>query len=188
MNPDRQSGLALISVLLVMALVLLLVAGMLRSHQLLISSASQQIHALQLWHLALAGESFARQRLSREIDASPATVNLTQPWAGTHTIELAPGALRIRIEDLAGRFNLGALARQGQLDSITLQRWQRLCQSLDLSALEGLALSGLALLDPSQLRMLPGVEGEALQRLRPWVAWAQHQHGIASIAGGARGA
>ncbi|WP_166358058.1 type II secretion system protein GspK [Pseudomonas akapageensis] len=178
MNPDRQTGLALISVLLVMALVLLLVAGMLRSHQLSISSTGQQIRSLQFWHLALAGENLARQRLRRDAEAILATVNLAQPWAGARDIELAPGTLRVHIEDLAGRFNLAALAQQGQVDQITLQRWQRLCQSLGLPLLDVQALSNQMLLDPSQLRLIPGVQGQALQQLRPLVAVLPSEAGL----------
>lgn len=178
MNPDRQTGLALISVLLVMALVLLLVAGMLRSHQLSISSTGQQIRSLQLWHLALAGENLARQGLRRDAEAMRTTVNLAQPWAGARDVQLALGTVRVRIEDLAGRFNLAALAQQGQVDQITLQRWQRLCQSLGLPLLDVQALSNQMLLDPSQLRLIPGAQGQALQQLRPLIAVLPSEAGL----------
>lgn len=44
----RQQGVALLSVLLVMSLALLLTAGMLRSHQLMVQSSARQVHQVQL--------------------------------------------------------------------------------------------------------------------------------------------
>ncbi len=178
MSPERQTGLALISVLLIMALAMLLVAGMLRSHQLLVSSTGQQLDAVRLWHLALAGENLARQRLPRQTVDTPATVNYSQPWAQSSTFALASGTLRIHIEDLAGRFNLGTLVRKGQVDSITFKRWQRLCHSLGIEVPDVQALGGQHLLDLSQLRLLPGVTHQTLQRLRPWVAVLPREAGL----------
>lgn len=42
MRAERQAGVVLISVLLVMALTLMIVAGMLRSHQVAVSGVARQ--------------------------------------------------------------------------------------------------------------------------------------------------
>jgi general secretion pathway protein K len=86
---------------------------------------------------------------------------------------MAPGfdvedaQILIDIDDLAGRFNLNALLRQGQVDQVTLNRWARLLELLDLPPLQLSQVGPLREL--SQLRLLPGIDARLLQRLEPWV-------------------
>lgn len=158
MSAVRQGGLALVTVLLVMALLTLLVAGMLRSHQMLVAGVGQQLEANALLQLALAGE----RSLLRQL-ADPG-----QPRA--QQLAIADNRLHLHVEDLAGRLNLSALVGREGLDPVLLQRWQRLCASLQITAPALDTLVGQTILDVSQLRQLPGVSQQAYERLRPWVA------------------
>ncbi len=171
---NRQRGVALISVLLVMSLALLLTGGMLRNHRLVVKSTAQQLHQVQLRQVGFAGERWALQLLrSPEMQASR-SVNLAQAWAqATPPFEVEGGALHIRVEDLAARFNLSALLTGGQVDSLTQQRWARLLALLhidhpDLDRLSTSYPGGLT--DLSQLRVLPNVDGDVLRRLQPMIA------------------
>ncbi|MDH0730829.1 type II secretion system protein GspK [Pseudomonas sichuanensis] len=154
----RQRGLALVTVLLVMALLTLLVAGMLRSHQLLVAGVGQQLEANQLLQLASAGERILLRQLADEGRARP------------QQLLVADSRLELRVEDLGGRLNLGALIGREAIDPVLLERWQRLCASLQISAPAVDMLVGQTILDVSQLRQLPGLSLEAFERLRPWVA------------------
>jgi general secretion pathway protein K len=164
----RQRGVALISVLLVLSLALLLVGGLLRSHRVLLHSSAQQLQQVQLRQLGLAGEDWARVVLEDSAITSSGPVDLSQDWARIEPVLEVDGAeLRIAIEDLSGRLNLNALLALGQIDQVTLGRWSRLLALLDLPPL---ALPQVGpVQELSQLRLLPGVDGQTLRRLEPWV-------------------
>lgn len=165
----RQRGIALISVLLVMSLVLLITGGLLRSHRLSLQSSGQAVQHVQLRQWAMAGETWALLQLQEAASASRTTVDLTQAWARmSPDFDIEGAQLHVGIEDLAGRFNLNALLRQGRIDQVTLNRWGRLLERLELAPL---SLSQVGVLNElSQLRLLPGVDGQHLRRLEPWVA------------------
>jgi general secretion pathway protein K len=164
----RQRGVALISVLLVLSLALLLVGGLLRSHRVLLHSSAQQLQQVQLRQLGLAGEDWARVVLEDSGITSSGPVDLSQDWARIEPVLEVDGAeLRVAIEDLSGRLNLNALLALGQIDQVALGRWSRLLALLDLPPL---ALPQVGpVQELSQLRLLPGIDGQTLRRLEPWV-------------------
>lgn len=164
----RQHGVALISVLLVLSLALLLVGGLLRSHRLLLHSSAQQLQQVQLRQLGLAGEDWARVVLESSGIKPSGPVDLSQDWALLWPVLEVDGAeLHIGIEDLSGRLNLNGLLALGQVDQVTLGRWTRLLALLDLPPL---ALPQVGpVQELSQLRLLPGIDGQTLRSLEPWV-------------------
>jgi len=171
----RQRGVALISVLLIMSLALLVTAGMLRSHRLVLQISAQQLHQMHARQLGFAAEAWALQLLRNpELDEQK-TVNLAQEWARSKPpFEAENDEIQVSIEDLAGRFNLNTLFKSGQIDQVTLERWSRLLAQLeippmDLEAMQTSSPAG-GLSDLSQLRLLPGIDGEVLRRLQPWIA------------------
>jgi general secretion pathway protein K len=165
----HQRGVALISVLLVLSLALLLVGGMLRSHRLLLHSSAQQLQQVQLRQLGLAAEAWARAVLEGSVDNQAGSIDLSQDWARlAPALTLDDAGIEVDIEDLSGRLNLNPLLTRGQIDQVTLGRWARLLTLLDLPALS-LPQVG-AVQELSQLRLLPGIDGQTLQRLEPWVA------------------
>lgn len=165
----RQRGVALLSVLLIMSLALLLTAGMLRSHYLMLQSSARQVHQVQLRQLALSAEAWAMLALKNTGNDEQPMVHLAQEWARLTWPFDADGAhIGIQVEDLSGRFNLNVLLGDGQIDQVTQQRWSRLLASLGIKPL---SLTGSApLRELSQLRLLPGVDAEMLRLLEPWVA------------------
>jgi general secretion pathway protein K len=164
----RQRGVALISVLLVMSLALLIIGSVLRSHRLLLQSSGQQLQQMHLKEIALGNESWTLLRLQDAGQTPGNTVDLTQDWSAVRGYVIEDTQVLVAVEDLAGRFNLNALLIQGQIDQVTLSRWNHLLELLELPAMP-LEQVG-ALREPSQLRLLPGVDGERLRRLEPWVA------------------
>ncbi len=169
MKNARQRGVALITVLLVMALLTVLVANMLRSHQGMLGSVRQQIDASRLLQLAHAGERQALMQLKQQAATLLQVTHGGQPWAQARLLGLEQGQVRLRLEDLSGRFNIAALTARKPLDPVLLKRWQQLCRALQIEAPVLDSLAGQRMLDPSQLRALPGVDDEVMTRLRPWV-------------------
>lgn len=165
----RQNGIALISVLLLMSLALLITGVLLRNHRISLQSSGQQLQQLQLRQLASAGETWAMALLQDAALAGHKSVDLSQDWArSAPAIALEDAQIDVAIEDLAGRLNLNLLLLNGKVDQVTLGRWTRLLALLGLPPLE-LEQVG-ALRELSQLRHLPGIDGQLLQQLEPWVA------------------
>ncbi|WP_073524743.1 general secretion pathway protein GspK [Pseudomonas fluorescens] len=169
---QRQRGVALLSVLLVMSLALLLTAGMLRSHHLMVQSSARQIHQLQLRQLALSAEAWAMVTLMAPHDDASSLTHHGQAWSRASWPFDAHGArVTLEIEDLSARLNINALLGTGQVDQVIEQRWLRLLASLGLPALDLRAAGDVpAQRELSQLRLLPGIDGQTLRRLDPWVA------------------
>ena len=110
---SRQSGVALMSVLLIVAIVSALVYHLVERHSLVVAQTRATLFGDQSLAYALGAEAFARQILfddwaqeeSRGFDA------LTEPWAQPlEPFEIESGFLELWIEDLQGRFNLNALS------------------------------------------------------------------------------
>lgn len=169
---QRQQGIALLSVLLVMSLALLLTAGMLRSHQLMVKSSARQVHQVQLRQLALSAEAWAMVTLAATSEDERARVHNGQAWARmSWPFEGQDARITLRVEDLSARFNVNALLGGGQVDQVAEQRWLRLLAALGLPPLDLRAAGSVAeLRELSQLRLLPGIDGATLRQLAPWVA------------------
>lgn len=169
---NRQRGVVLLSVLLVMSLALLLTAAMLRSHHLMVQSSVRQMHQLQLRQLGLSAEAWAMVVLKATGNEDSSLVHQGQPWARIAWPADAQDAhVALGIEDLSARLNLNTLLAEGQVDQVTEQRWLRLLASLGLKPLDLRAAGQVTpLRELSQLRVVPGVDGATLQRLEPWVA------------------
>ncbi|MFU3618539.1 type II secretion system minor pseudopilin GspK [Pseudomonas paraeruginosa] len=174
-----QRGVALISVLLITALVTLVISDMLARQRLNLASGANQSAQLQLWQLALSGEAWARQQLLADLgDADGlARVHLGQRWAsGAQEFEIEGGHIRIQLQDLGARFNLDRL-RDGR-DHISRARYQRLLALLGLAPHDPARLPAplghdgkpLPFADASELWRLEALDAAGMRRLRPWVA------------------
>jgi general secretion pathway protein K len=136
---SRQRGMALITVLLVVAVVTVVSAGIIARQQLSIRSSANQLHVRQAWHYALGGETLAKAILQRDLRQGDPQVpidHLGEAWAKPR----APfaldegGELRVQIIDLTGRFNLNSLLRQDQPNEAAVAQLRRLLLGLQIEA------------------------------------------------------
>ncbi|MBK3869189.1 general secretion pathway protein GspK [Pseudomonas stutzeri] len=200
----HQRGVALITVLLVVAIVTVVSAAMVARQQLSIRASSNQLQARQAWHYALGGEALAQAMLARDLQGgepgATAIDHFLEPWAQPlPAFEIEQGEIRVRIEDLAGRFNLNDLLRDQQPNPAAVAQFRRLLLRLQISApyaerlldwldpdqqpsgelgAEDNAYLGLdppyrsagrRLYDLSELRLLLDMREEDFQRLAPYV-------------------
>lgn len=158
---NRARGVALITVLLVMALVAVIAAEMLRRGNYLRSSFAGQLLSRQAYYYALGGEAFARQLLALDLQgANKGRDTLDEAWALTEDaapFEIDDGAMTLRIRDLQGRFNLNNVVdAEGVVRADGLAQWRNLLAAQGLSA--GYADEWLDWVDADQQRSASGAE------------------------------
>ena len=111
---SRQSGVALISVLLVFSIAAVIASDVATRSYRDVRKTANLINSKQAEHYALSGEQFARQILYRDFELSKKRPikadSLSDQWAsGLDSFTIEGGEIRIEIEDLQGRFNLNNL-------------------------------------------------------------------------------
>ena len=134
---NGQRGVALITVLLVVALVTVVGAGLIARQQLAIRSSGNLLVHNQAWHYALGGELLAKAILREDLrrgDARQPLDHPAEPWA--QPMKPFPfdegGTLQLRLEDATGRFNLNALALPDNAGLQAFAQFQRLLRLLDI--------------------------------------------------------
>ncbi len=134
-GPKQQQGVALISVLLVFALVTLLAAQMLDRSYLDMRRAGNLANGKQAYYLAVAGEEYGRQLLARDYQQDKSKADtLVDLWAQDFdAFQMEEGELHIEVSDLQGRFNLNnVISSQGGLDMARYQQLKDLLNTLEL--------------------------------------------------------
>ncbi|MFM7783529.1 MAG: type II secretion system minor pseudopilin GspK [Gammaproteobacteria bacterium] len=195
-----QRGVALITVMLVFVLATMIATQMLRSSYMAMRRTGNLVDSTQARYFALGAEELGRQLLLEDAKSARAgqeSDHLGETWARDGLqFEIEDGQLEIAISDLAGRFNLNNLVdANGKTLPVEVARFARLLQLLQIdpsvatmaadwvdadestarggseaSELGLRALLNRPMVDPSELRILPGLEGEAWARLEHFVA------------------
>lgn len=130
---QRQKGIALITVILIVSVVMALAYHLLTHHSLTISSSKLLIDRTQLREYAIGGELFAREILHAdwEDEDTQATDTLSEKWSDPlEPLLFDDGNLSVQIHDLSARFNLNGLVGRHGPDNIL--RFQRLLEILGL--------------------------------------------------------
>jgi general secretion pathway protein K len=189
-SAHRSRGVALITVLLVFALVAIIAAEMLRRHQLSVRSVGNLLETRQAYYYALGGEAYARQLLAKDVLEHPNVDTLSEAWAQTkdqQPLEIEDGTMQIEIHDLQGRFNLNDVAYQDgvsqfknllkalQLNLNYANEWQRWIttashsENTQNSAPASHSGPGRPEADISALRLLDSMQPEDYAKLAPHV-------------------
>jgi general secretion pathway protein K len=152
---SAQRGVALITVLLVLALATVTIISMSSERQLDIRRTENQLRGDQAWIYALSLENWAIKRIRDGEWQKPLRVG-----------EDGEAELRGKIEDLQGKLNLNNLLVDGEVSTDDLNRMKRLFAYLELRS-EVLE----AILDwmdaDGDVRYPFGAEDEAYSRLHP---------------------
>ncbi|MGB8635028.1 MAG: type II secretion system minor pseudopilin GspK [Rhodanobacteraceae bacterium] len=197
-NHRRQTGVALLVALLVVALATLLIAALLDDGQLSAARTRNQLRAMQAQAYARGLEAYAAQVLVKDKDQGAIDAN-DDIWAMPLPPTPVPGgSIRARMNDLNGCFNLNNLYQNGSKQDLWVQRFRRLLLVLQLSpdiaeatvdwispdlgrsergADDGTYLARTPaylaanhmFVDASELRLVAGVDAHAWDRLRPYV-------------------
>ena len=129
---QQQGGLALISVLLIFAIVSVLATAMIERQSLDIQR-SGNLQALQQARAYSSGIEYAvRSGLRLDYDNNAEVDHLLEEWAKAHTYPLQPGSADIQIIDAQSRFNLNSLHKSATNRPAQIQRFKNLLNELGI--------------------------------------------------------
>ena len=129
----RNHGVALVSVLLIVAVVSALAYHLMTHHSLTVAASRQLFEQAQLREYALGGEIIARQLLYEdwEQESSRPIDTFLEKWSKPFTPpQIEDGEVAVRVTDLAGRFNLNSVVGGGGLENHS--RLKRLYRALNI--------------------------------------------------------
>lgn len=183
MSHNKQTGVALITVLLVVAMAMVLAVAMVKSQQSLLRRSSSVFSQDQAYLYTLGAESFAKSILQddKDKDKNKTTPQdtLAETWAKKiPAFPVEGGFVQAQIEDLQGRFNINMIWQNEQVDMTAVAAYQRLLVALDISPM--LVSPVIDWLDPDNLPYdSDGAEEDWYLRLKP--AYRAANHAFVSI-------
>lgn len=123
----KARGVALVSVLLIVAVAVALAYEVAERHSLNLARSSLALDGSQAREYALAGEQLARQvlHLDWQEPQTRALDTLLEAWSQPLTVPIDSefGTVQAHVQDLGGRFNLNAvLGRDGEKNMMRLKR------------------------------------------------------------------
>lgn len=133
----RQEGVALITAVLIVALVTAVAVAMAARQQVDIRRSANILSNDQAYLFALGAEDYARNVLEWDITkATPNNVDhLGEDWTRVVTVPVEGAMLKGSVQDLQGRFNLNALVDgNGQPNAAMVARFKKLLDLLGLTA------------------------------------------------------
>ncbi|VEF10693.1 general secretion pathway protein K [Pseudomonas fluorescens] len=125
----KQRGMAIISALLIAAVVAVIAAGMLTRQSVATRSLEADQQRVQGRWVVQGGVEVTRQLLWDARQRDPLT-RLDQPWAQRLNAQGFEG----RLEDEQGKFNLRTLVANERIDEAQVQAFQRLCELIGVNA------------------------------------------------------
>lgn len=138
MTVSRQSsqhGVALLTILLMVAMATILASSLLMKQQRLIREASILLRQDQATQYALAGERFLVELLVADQQSGANTDYLGELWAQpTPPYPVEDGFVSGQLTELSGRFNVNNLYHDGQPDEQAVAVFGRLLSQVGLSA------------------------------------------------------
>ena len=128
-SQSNQQGMAIISALLIAAVVAVIAAGMLTRQSVSTRALEADQQRVQGRWVLHGGLEISRQLLWDARQRDPLT-RLDQPWAQRLNAQGFEG----RLEDEQGKFNLRNLVANERVDEAQVQAFQRLCALIGISA------------------------------------------------------
>ncbi|KAE9642323.1 general secretion pathway protein GspK [Pseudomonas sp. PB103] len=132
----KQRGMAIISALLIAAVVAVIAGGMLTRQSVFTRSLESEQSRVQGGAVLLAGLEVGRQLLN-DARLQDSLTRLDQPWAQplkSNLVNSPNGAFEGRLEDQQGKFNLRNLISNERVDLGQVRSFERLCEMIGIDA------------------------------------------------------
>lgn len=134
---SRPRGVALLTVLVIVAIATVLCTGMLRSQRQSLQHAGGLFHQDQAWLYTQGAEDFVRDLLAEDLKSDKRRnkqvdhpgENWAQPFP---PFPVEGGMVRARVEDLQGRFNLNRLGEEADSNAPAHTLFRELLRTLGL--------------------------------------------------------
>lgn len=135
MSTSAQQGVALLTILLMVAMATILATSLLMKQQRLVRESSVLLRQNQSTQYALAGERFLTELLAADQQSGAATDHFGELWAKpTPPYPVEDGMVSGKLIEQSGRFNLNNLYHDGQPDAEALALFGRILVQVGLSA------------------------------------------------------
>ncbi len=132
----KQSGVALVTVLLVVAIATVMAVAMVQEQQGSIHITRGFLSRGQAGQYALGGEELARQILQEDYAEGENRDYLTETWASPELhFEFEEGEVNLQIADLQGLFNVNSLSSENALVGVARQRLVNLLSAVGVDPL-----------------------------------------------------
>ena len=194
----EEKGVALITVMLILALATILAVSMSSRQQLDIHRSANVFNFEQAYQYVLGAESWGKQILIRDSKDNK-TDSFNDDWAMVlPALPIEGGKMTGQIEDLQARFNINNLVLDGKPQKLYVERFKRLLRNLELNedfssviidwldSNEEIGFSGAEdneylnlspayraanqpMQDVSELLLVKGIDFETYEKLRPYV-------------------
>ena len=194
----NEKGIALITVMLILALATILAVSMSSRQQLSIHRSANIFNFEQAYQYVLGAESWAKLILKRDLDDNQ-TDSLEDDWATIlPPLPIEGGQMKGQIEDLQARFNLNNLVDNGKPSKVYVEQLKRLLRNIELNedmaaviidwidsneevgflgaedneylnSLPAYRTANQPMNDLSELLLLKGFDFESYEKLRPFV-------------------
>jgi general secretion pathway protein K len=129
----KQSGIALVTVLLVVAIATVMAVAMVQEQQGSIHITRGFLSRGQASQYALGGEELARQILQEDYAEGDNRDYLAETWASPDLhFEFEDGEVNLQITDLQGLFNVNSLSTENRTAGIARQRLVNLLSSMSV--------------------------------------------------------
>lgn len=129
--PSSERGIALITVMLVLAVVTVALVSMSSNRQMDIRRTENQLRAIQAWEYVYGLEVWAEGLLRADF-ADNKNDALTDLWSKPLSMPIPEGNFDAGITELQGRINLNNLLVDGEASDDDVQRLKRLFSNLDI--------------------------------------------------------
>lgn len=162
---QSERGVALITVMLVVALATILAVSMSSRQQLDIHRSANVFNFEQAYQYILGAEAWTKQILKRDSEDNK-TDSGHDDWAKVlPALPIEGGQMAGKIEDLQARFNLNNLVQNGEPQKLYVDRFKRLLRNLELN--EELVFVIIDWLDTNQEMGFSGAEDNEYLNLSP---------------------
>jgi general secretion pathway protein K len=132
MKPTQQSGMALLMVLMIFAMVSIVATGIIQSQSADIQRITNRLGTQQARAFADGAESVVRTGLYLDWDNDPDIDHYLEEWTVERTFPMELGTVFVRISDLQGRFNLNWLHPKAANRTVWWQRLRNLLKRLEV--------------------------------------------------------
>lgn len=133
MNRNKQTGIALVAILLIVALGTVMAASMVVEQQASIQATRGFLDRGQALQYALGGEELARQVLYEDFSEDEDTDHLLEAWASDDLhYEFEDGEVNLKITDLQSLINLNLLSQKNPGNAVSRQRLLNLINTMGL--------------------------------------------------------